>query len=322
MEQPLISVIIPTYNYAHYITKAIESVFAQDYPADKMEIVVVDDGSKDDTATVVEGLSDSRIRYYYQENQGKAAATSRAIALATGKYIFNLDADDYFLANKIPKTVAVFEQYPEVVHVGNPALIVKEGSGEEKIEPVPDELKEKVSDGLALNEFFLTNNMLFGGGSTYAARASVLKQLPIAPTVDMFIDEYLILGILLYGNSYFFKEALSVWRVHGKNYSGKRRTKEAIAKRHQRLLQSSLGTYDQLKNLKETPESLLKLYAFKHRIREISHKEKEARKTFGDIISFYQYFKFRNKQPKAVLKKYSVYNRLLPQFLINRLKKK
>lgn len=321
MEQPLISVIIPTYNYAHFIKHAIESVCHQDYPSEKIEIVIVDDGSQDDTQTVVAQLRDHRIRYIYQENQGKADATRHAVALAQGKYIFNLDADDYYLPHKISTTVAIFEQYPNIVHVGNPALIIKEEEKTEKIEPIPNWMKEKELDGLELNHFFLENNMLFGGGSTYAARAEVLKKMPIPKEVDMYIDEYLIFATLLYGNSYFFPEPLSVWRVHGKNYSGKVRTKEAIAKRHQRLIQSSEGTLQQLKKLEGIPPTLINLYDFKHQIRIISHKEKEGKKTWKDIFQFWQYYRFKNRQPAKVLKQYSVKNRLIPQSLIKILKK-
>ncbi|NJL76458.1 MAG: glycosyltransferase family 2 protein [Saprospiraceae bacterium] len=321
MEQPLISVIIPTYNYAHFIKYAVESVFHQDYPSEKIEIVIVDDGSQDDTATVIAQLQDHRIRYVYQENQGKAAATSHAVELARGKYIFNLDADDYYLPHKISTTVAIFEQYPNIVHIGNPALIIKEEEKTEKIEPIPNWMKEKELNGLELNRFFLENNMLFGGGSTYAARANVLKRMPIPKEVDMYIDEYLIFATLLYGNSYFFAKPLSVWRVHGKNYSGKVRTKEAVAKRHQRLLQSSIGTLHQLKKMEGIPSGLIDLYAFKHQIRVISHKEKEGKKTWNDILQFWRYYRFENKQSAKVLKQYSVRNRLIPQSLIKILKK-
>jgi glycosyltransferase involved in cell wall biosynthesis len=321
MESPLISVIIPTYNYAHFILYAIESVFQQAYPSDKIEVVVVDDGSQDNTRQVVLGLRDARVRYYYQENKGKAAATQQAIAFSNGKYIFNLDADDYFLPNKIPNSVAIFEKYPNVVHVGNPALIIKEEEKTEKTEPVPDWMKEQELDGVVLNRFFLENNMLFGGGSTFAARAEVLKTLPISESVDMYIDEYLIFATLLYGNSYFFALPLSVWRVHGKNYSGKVKTKEAISKRHQRLLQSSTGTLTQLKELPTIPSDLVNLYAFKHQIRIISNKEKEGKKTLKDIFNFWRYYRFQNKQSAKVLKRYSIRNRLIPQSVITLLKR-
>ena len=99
---PLISVIIPTYNYANYIVEAITSVLNQNYPTDKIEIIVVDDGSTDNTEETLKPFVDEgRIVFYSQQNQGKASATYFGIQNCTGEYIFNLDADDYFLPNKI-----------------------------------------------------------------------------------------------------------------------------------------------------------------------------------------------------------------------------
>ena len=107
--EPLISVIIPTYNYAAYIQEAINSITEQDYPKDKIEIIVVDDGSTDNTKEVLQYLiQNNTINYYYQQNKGKASATFKAIQLSSGKYIFNLDADDYFLPGKLQKAVTIF----------------------------------------------------------------------------------------------------------------------------------------------------------------------------------------------------------------------
>src|SRR5690242_2055791 len=106
MDFPLVSVIIPTYNYSKYILDAVNSILEQDYPKDKLEIIVADDGSVDNTKEVLAELVDSKtIIYLYQQNAGKTSATAKAIKLAKGKYIFNLDADDYFLQNKIVNTV-------------------------------------------------------------------------------------------------------------------------------------------------------------------------------------------------------------------------
>ncbi|MEM8524508.1 MAG: glycosyltransferase family A protein [Bacteroidota bacterium] len=320
MQQPLITVIIPTYNYAHYIVHTIESVLSQDYPADKMEIVIVDDGSKDNTREVVEALRDDRIRFYYQENAGKAKATAKAIQLAKGKYIFNSDADDYFLPGKIRKTVEIFETHSNVVHVGSPALIVWEGEQREKIEPVPVEILGKVLSGERLSIYFLENNMLYGGGSTYAARAKFVKQLDITATVNQYIDEFLILGILPYGDAYLLDEALSVWRVHGNNYSGKRKTKEELFRKESELNASSKGTLDQLSKIEGMPEHLLKIYEFKHQMRLISTQEKLKTKSLSNILHFFAHFVFKNPQPIRVLKKYKAFNRLLPLFLLKLLK--
>ena len=90
----LVTVIIPTYNYGRYICEAINSVLSSNFTQREIEIIVVDDGSTDDTLEKVRAYGD-RVQYASQKNQGKASATKIGIGYAKGKYIFNLDADDY-----------------------------------------------------------------------------------------------------------------------------------------------------------------------------------------------------------------------------------
>ena len=114
---PRVSVIIPAYNAADFIGQALESVLAQTY--DDYEIIVVDDGSTDETQAVVEPYRDN-IRYHYQENQGVSLARNQGLALARGELIAWLDSDDFFYPDKLAKQVAIFDQQPFVgmVHSG------------------------------------------------------------------------------------------------------------------------------------------------------------------------------------------------------------
>lgn len=93
-----ISVIIPTYNHGKYIQDAIDSVLAQTY--NPVEIIVIDDGSTDDTRSRVEKYS-SKVKYIYKQNQGLSAARNTGIANATGKYVAILDADDMWHPEKL-----------------------------------------------------------------------------------------------------------------------------------------------------------------------------------------------------------------------------
>jgi len=95
---PLVSVVMPAYNSARYIAEAIDSALQQDYPA--LEIIVVDDGSTDDTVNIVARYGD-KIRLLSQKNQGSAAARNLGIRQARGKYIAFLDADDAWWRHKI-----------------------------------------------------------------------------------------------------------------------------------------------------------------------------------------------------------------------------
>jgi glycosyltransferase involved in cell wall biosynthesis len=114
---PKISVIVPTYNCSDYLSTAVESVLAQNYL--NTEIIVIDDGSTDDTRDRLQPYRD-RLRYLYQPNQGVSVARNRGIQEARGEFIAFLDADDYFLPNKLTAQVALFVAQPQlgIVHSG------------------------------------------------------------------------------------------------------------------------------------------------------------------------------------------------------------
>ena len=104
---PHVSVIIPAYNCDRYISKAIASVFEQTYT--DYELIVVDDGSTDDTAQLIRSYGD-RLNYIYQTNQGVAQARNSGLAAAQGQYIAFLDQDDLFLPYKLASQVTLLEQ--------------------------------------------------------------------------------------------------------------------------------------------------------------------------------------------------------------------
>ena len=112
-----ISVIIPTYNCDRYIQQAIESVLQQQNC--QYEVIVIDDGSTDSTSEVLQPYQ-GRIRYIKQQNQGVAAARNHGIAIAQADIIAFLDADDYFLPNKLARQGAIFSKRPDlgIVHSG------------------------------------------------------------------------------------------------------------------------------------------------------------------------------------------------------------
>ena len=98
---PLVSVIIPAYNASRFIRKTLDSVLAQSYQ--NIEVVVVDDGSIDDTARIVQSIcnEDGRVLLYRQSNKGVAAARNLAIAKSRGQYLAPIDADDVWLPSKV-----------------------------------------------------------------------------------------------------------------------------------------------------------------------------------------------------------------------------
>jgi len=107
----LITVLITTCNYGRFVEQAIESVLSQDFPLDQVEILVVDDGSTDDTSERVKKYS-SRIEYFYKTNGGQASALNFGFEKARGEIIALLDADDMFLPGNLARIAAAFRQDP------------------------------------------------------------------------------------------------------------------------------------------------------------------------------------------------------------------
>src|SRR3989344_2856340 len=111
--KPLVSVIIPTYNARSYILEAVDSALAQDY--ENIEVIVINDGSTDDTEEILRPYVESnQIKYFVQENKGLAATRNRGVSLSSGEFIAFLDADDLFLKEKIGEQVEVFLKNKEV----------------------------------------------------------------------------------------------------------------------------------------------------------------------------------------------------------------
>lgn len=107
MREPIVSVVIPTYNRSAYLKEAVESVLAQSYI--NTEIIVVDDGSTDDTHSVIKSYN-GRVIYIKQENNGPSSARNRGISIASGVFIAFLDSDDLWHRDKLEKQLGLFEK--------------------------------------------------------------------------------------------------------------------------------------------------------------------------------------------------------------------
>src|SRR5579875_68243 len=169
----LVSVIIPTYNRAATLGRAIDSILEQTYS--HTEVIVVDDGSTDDTPTVLSRYGE-RIRVVVQKNAGPAIARNRGIALAKGEVIAFLDSDDYWLPTKLERQLTVMGKAGSVVCcVCNCKVLYKDGSTTSTFQianSVPG-----CESGLLLNpaEVLLTRFLLFCQAATI--RREVLERI-------------------------------------------------------------------------------------------------------------------------------------------------
>ena len=117
--EALVSVIMPTYNCGSFIVESLNSVLTQTHR--NLEVYVIDDGSTDDTESIVREIinTDRRVKYVYQNNSGSCVARNNGIARASGRYISLLDSDDIWPDIKIECQLTALEQSDDTIVIGN-----------------------------------------------------------------------------------------------------------------------------------------------------------------------------------------------------------
>jgi glycosyltransferase involved in cell wall biosynthesis len=158
-QSALVSIIIPSYNHAAYLQSAIDSVLRQSH--ERMEVIVIDDGSQDNSLEILRQIDDPRFKYFAQENQGAHAAINRGLQLAKGEFLTILNSDDLFHPDRIKQLLSEFAREPqtemvsswiEIIDADGKSLGVKQGW--HNMEPWPiahPELSFKTTDDFSLN---------------------------------------------------------------------------------------------------------------------------------------------------------------------------
>ncbi|MFH1198794.1 MAG: glycosyltransferase family 2 protein [Candidatus Omnitrophota bacterium] len=171
----LVSVIIPTYNRQHYIKEAVESALAQDYL--KIEVIVVDDGSQDNTESVLAPYA-GRIKYIKQENSGPAKARNHGIKAARGEFITFLDSDDKYFSRKVSRQAEYLRNHSECGLVYSDCEYFDDSGRHWR--PNIKRHEGWIFDKLLFEDFF-------GSGSCVMVKRSILEQVG-------FLNEKLITG--------------------------------------------------------------------------------------------------------------------------------
>jgi glycosyltransferase involved in cell wall biosynthesis len=151
------SIVVPTYNRENSLHKLFESIFMQSYQ--NFELIIVDDGSTDNTGDLIRSFQDARIKYIYQDNSGGSKARNTGIDAAKGSYIAFLDSDDVFLPNHLANALSVLESGANICTYTQ--VIVDRGDGLTFLKP-PRALnpKEHISDYLMRERGFVQTSTL------------------------------------------------------------------------------------------------------------------------------------------------------------------
>lgn len=205
---PLISVIVCNYNYGRFLGEAIESVLSQTYA--NFELIVVDDGSTDDSRTVIEFYRD-RLIPVFQSNSGQGAAFNAGFNCSRGEIICLLDADDYFHKDKLRQVAASFFAHPEWVQLAHPCVMVnREGLRTGRS-------TGHLSRGDVRELLLRWGRYKFGITSALAYRRTVLEQVMPIPLKPRAADAYLSVVVPFYGQIGSIDEPLMFYRIHGQN---------------------------------------------------------------------------------------------------------
>jgi glycosyltransferase involved in cell wall biosynthesis len=218
LSKPLVSVIVNNYNYGRFLRQAIESVLSQDYSPS--QIVVVDDGSTDNSRDVIKGY-DGSIVSIFKANGGQASAFNAGVAATRGDVICFLDSDDCFGAGKVRRVVEAFDREglnarPLLVHH---RLQVMDQTGESLNGRLIGETHESP---LNLYDYAKRYRSFFykaGPTSGLSLNRNLVERLfPLAEGGMSFsADEFLVRGASVIGELYYLPEVLGYYRVHGNN---------------------------------------------------------------------------------------------------------
>ena len=210
-DKPLVSIIINNYNYDRFLAQAIESALNQTYP--HIEVVVVDDGSTDNSRTIIAGYGD-RIIPILQENGKQGKALNNGFAHSQGDIILFLDSDDYLLPQAVDRIVSHWKPELAKIHY---RLTVVDAEQQPLGFSYPPE-SQSLASGQVLQELLQTSGYTSTpmSGNAYS-RKTLQKVFPIPDEYALTADDYLLISTPFYGEVVGIEEPLGAYRIHPNN---------------------------------------------------------------------------------------------------------
>lgn len=206
----MISVIMTTYNNKPYIKHALESLLQQTYK--DIEIIIVDDGSTDNTREILE-LYEEHIRYFYKENGGEASARNAGLSLAKGEYIAFLDADDLYKPNKLEEQLKILQANPDIDVVYNDIEVIDQNLGY---------ITTLKSEGVFTNQedflcMLLVRQIIPATASMMFRRKCVEKGIRYPEQYRNAVDYEFVIKLAQVYQFYYLDQSLYIYRRHSGN---------------------------------------------------------------------------------------------------------
>ncbi|MCO7175210.1 glycosyltransferase family 2 protein [Sporolactobacillus kofuensis] len=225
-----ISVIIPTYNRGKFTVEAVKSILAQTYK--DYEIIVVDDGSTDDTKEKLKVFG-NKISYIYQKNKGPSAARNTGIQHAEGKYIAFCDSDDRFLPNKLEKQMNFIKEHPKCRFLYSWYYNVNEKGEITKLrKPFSCKHQEQLQYCLFARRFTIRTSTLLLSKKCFKKAGLFNEKYWYSQDWDMW------LRLAAYYRGYCLEEPLSEYWLHGEN-----RSSLSVKTHHPEIKENTLKLY-------------------------------------------------------------------------------
>jgi glycosyltransferase involved in cell wall biosynthesis len=228
MKSPFFTVLIDTYNYGRFVEEAVSSALTQDFPEEEREILVIDDGSTDDTDERLRKFGDA-IRYLRKPNGGQASAFNFGFEQASGEAIALLDADDVWLPGKLGCVYQAFQHNPEAGMVYH-RMQLWSGSGETS----EDSYFVPISGRVPENRRALLQYAMVGTSCLAFRREALEELLPVPEVLRTQADAYLTALIIFVAPVVAIPEFLGKYRMHGANLfqvNGERASRSQVERR-------------------------------------------------------------------------------------------
>lgn len=209
---PKVSVIIPAYNSMSFLPQTLASVLAQTYQ--NFEVIIINDGSTDGIDQWIEGITDSRVKYISQSNQGPAVARNTGISNTQASYLAFLDADDLWQPTKLEKQVSILDNYPEV------GLVYSWVGSVDCLGNINGKIRKNYAEGNVWQQI-IKHNIVECGSNPMIRRICLEKLGQFEPQITYAQDWQMWLKIASCYHFKVIKEPLVYYRAHSGNRSKK-----------------------------------------------------------------------------------------------------